>query len=171
MSPFDLLLAVAILLGDPEVPVDPRLSYLRPHVELIALEWELLDPTEPEGATLKEIQQRQRRLDGAPLAADVLRFPTGDTARSYRELTWAYKQWLETRQAGYPASGDDYRELIEEAEGIHWVWGLVVSARADNYCWTVREYLRELRDAIGECRYYSMDLPPPLPFWRFRRVE
>jgi len=89
MSPFDYLVAVALLTSTPE-SVEPSLTpeayvRLQPVLQTLAVKWEILDPREVRyvltrqedfASDLKLLQRRHRDLSGAPPLHDFCASPS-----------------------------------------------------------------------------------------------
>src|SRR5438093_1541624 len=66
----------------------------------------------------------------------------------------------------------ELRVALQETDHLYQVWDAVRDARCDYYYVTVRRLaLKRLRDLVGEEAYYSSNLPPCVPLWRFEQIR
>ena len=185
MFPFHYLLAVALLTAPPDAP-DPALNAdlydnLRPTLQNLAVEWEILDKrevryvlTRPEdfASDLKLLRRRYHELADAPPLSDCRRFPDRSTISDLLSFNRAYRQHLDSRQSVDLVRWWELREAIQETDRLYQVWDTVRDARCEYYYVTVRrQALKRLREMIGEEAYYSGQLPPYVPVWRFQRIN
>jgi hypothetical protein len=184
MFPLNYVLAVALL----SIPPDPKekpdvtgLATVRPTVQALALNWELLDPQECRytlsraedfAGDLKLLRRRHQDLADAPPLGDSLRFPPRALVNELLSFNRAYKQHLDSRQSLEVTSWWELHETLQEVDRLYVIWDLVRDARCDIYYVSVRrQALRKLREAIGADAYYSGNLPPHVPIWRFARID
>jgi hypothetical protein len=181
----DYLLAVILLTAPPDAPdreVSPdRYANLRPVLQKLAVEWEILDPrevkyklTRPEdfACDLKELRRRYQDLVDAPPLLDGQRFPDRAVISDLLAFNRAYRQQIDNRQAVELAHWWELREAVQEADRLYHIWDTLRDARCEYYYVTVRrQALKRLRDLIGEEAYYSGRLPPYVPVWRFQRID
>ncbi len=154
---------------------------VRPVLQSIAIEWELLDPREtryvlsrPEdfSGDLKLIRRRFGELHDAPPSQDCMRFPDRNLVNDLLKFNREYRQYLEARQATEAMYWWQLRETMVECDRIYQVWDMVREANCDYYYVTVRrQALKKLRDNLGDQAYYSGVLPPHVPVWRFARIN
>jgi hypothetical protein len=184
MFPYHHLLAAVLLTTPPEAappPVSPEeFAALRPTVQALAVEWEILDPREvrhilvrPEdfSENLLLLRQRYADLADAPLLCDGLRFPDRATVSDLLAFNRAYRQQIDVRG---PTSADaaEHRAALRETDELYQVWDTVRDARCEYYYVTVRrQALKKLRETLGDEAYYRGELPPFVPLWRFREVD
>jgi hypothetical protein len=185
MLRIDYLLAVCLLTTSPDSKETPTqlqaLAGLRPVIQALAMEWEILDPREvryilarPDdfAADLKLLRRRYRDFADAPALNDGLRFPDRELVNELLSFNRAYRQHLCTRQSVDLGRWWEYRAALQETEHLYQVWDTVRDARCDYYYVTVRrQALKKLRELIGEDAYYAGRLPPYVPLWRFQRVD
>jgi hypothetical protein len=185
MFGIDYLLAVALLTSPPDTE-DPVLSperyaAVRPMLQKLAVEWEILDPREVRykltraedfALDLKELRRRYQELADAPPLHDGQRFPDRATISDLLAFNRAYRQHLDNRQAVEPAHWWELREALQEADRLYQIWDTVRDARCEYYYVAVRrQALKRLRELIGEEAYFSGNLPPHVPLWRFQRID
>lgn len=194
MFPLDYVLAVALLASAPdcteasmiaekEEPADAYDAFVtvRPVLQTLALDWELLDPREtryvmnrPEDFTgdLKLLRRRYGELREAPPSYDCMRFPDRNLINELLKFNREYRQHLEARQASESMYWWELRESMIECDRIYQVWDLVREANCDYYYVTVRrQALKKLQESLGDQAYYSGVLPPHVPVWRFARIN
>jgi hypothetical protein len=185
MLGLDYVLALALLTappgtGDAAGPV-PAYVTLRPALQAVALQWEILDPREvryilsrPEdfSADLNLLRRRWRDLADAPPLCDGIRFPDRDTVNALLAFNRAYRQHLSLRQPVELAHWWDLRAALQETDLLYQIWDTVRDARCDYYYVTVRRHaLKKLRELLGDEAYYNGWLPPHVPLWRFQEID
>jgi hypothetical protein len=184
MFPLNYVLAVALLGIPPDSKDKPDiegLATVRPSVQALALSWELLDPQEcrytlsrPEdfAGDLKLLRRRYHDLADAPPLGDAIRFPHRNMVNELLAFNRAYRQHLDSRQSLEATSWWELHETLQEVDRLFVIWDLVRDARCDIYYVSVRrQALKKLREAIGPEAYYSGNLPPHVPIWRFARID
>ena len=194
MFPLDYVLAVALITATPPGPeaslhldaeeaADAYDAFVtvRPVLQAVAIEWELLDEREtryvmsrPEdfSGDLKLIRRRHGELHDAPLAHDCMRFPDRTLINELLKFNREYRQYLEARQATESIYWWELNETMLECDRIYKIWDLVREANCDYYYVTVRrQALKKLSETLGEEGYYAAMLPPHVPVWRFARIN
>jgi hypothetical protein len=181
----ELLLAAALLTQPPDTPEaapPPEMfEMLRMPLQLLALEWEILDQREIRyvlvraedfSSDLNLLRRRSSELVDAPSANDCMRFPDRSLVNEYLAFNRAYRQQLDMRQPGEPARWWELRTALQETDYLYQVWDTVRDARCEYYYVTVRrQALKRLREMLGEDAYYSGQLPPYVPLWRFQSIN
>lgn len=181
MTPFDCLLAVALLTAPPETvdPVQTPEAYagIRPVMQRLALQWEILDPQElpyllvrPEDffSDLNLLRRRYEELADAPPLSDAQRFPAIETITEYLTRNRAFKQTLEIRSSCDLHKSWEARATIQETDHLYQIWDSVRDARCEYFYISVRrQALKRVRDTVGPATYYAGKLPPAVPLWRF----
>jgi hypothetical protein len=184
MFSLSYLMALALLTTPPDAPEGAGLegyAYLRPTVQALAVQWEVLDPREvryilarPEDfvADLTLLRRRFQDLANAPNLSDGLRFPDRATVNDFLAFNRAYRQHIDVRQPVELAHWWELRTALQETDQLYQIWDMVRDARCDYYYVTVRrQALKRLRELIGEEDYYAGRLPPVVPVWRFQRIN
>jgi len=179
------VLAAALLsaaAGSPN-PAATRALYpvLKQPLQVLALRWEILDPREtryilarPEDflADLNLLRRRYRELANAPGVADSQRFPDRGAVNELLAFNRAFRQHIDVRKPLELLHGSELRTALRETDHLYKIWDAVRDARCDYYYITVRRLaLKRLRDLIGNEAYYSADLPPCVPLWRFQTLD
>jgi hypothetical protein len=132
----------------------------------------VLTRAEDFASDLKLLRRRFHELQGAPLVNDGLRFPERSTISDMLAFNRSYKQNLDNRLAVEAVRWWELQEAVQETDRLYQVWDLVRDARCDYYYVTVRrQALKRLRDMIGQEAYYSGNLPPYVPLWRFQTID
>jgi hypothetical protein len=177
----DALLAAALLTapaGSPE-PAGLRSLYpsLRGSLQTLAVRWEILDPREVRyilarqedfAADLNLLRRRYQELENAPRVGDCQRFPERTAVNDLLAFNRAYRQFIDMRQPVELIHWWDLRLAMQETDRLYQIWDTVRDARCDYYYVTVRrQALKHLRELVGEEDYYSGNLPPSVPLWRF----
>jgi hypothetical protein len=194
MFPLDYVLAVALLatapdcmeastIAEKEEAADAYDAFVtvRPVLQAVALEWELLDPREtryvmnrPEdfSGDVRLLRRRFSELHDAPPSFDCMRFPDRTLINELLKFNREYRQHLEARQATESLYWWELREGMLECDRIYQVWDMVREANCDYYYVTVRrQALKKLRENVGDPAFYSGVLPPHVPVWRFARIN
>ena len=110
MFSLSYLMALALLTTPPDGPEGAGLdgqAYLRPTLQTLAVQWEILDPREvryilarPEDfvSDLTLLRRRFQDLANAPNLSDGLRFPDRATVNDFLAFNRAYRQHIDVRQ-------------------------------------------------------------------------
>jgi hypothetical protein len=181
MFPFEYLLAVALLtapVDGPDPSVNPDLyANLQPTLQALAIRWEILDPrevryvlTRPEdfASDLKLLRRRYHDIQDAPPLFDCQRFPDRATISHLLAFNRAYRAHLDSRQSVELVHWWDLREAIQETDRLYQVWDTIRDARCEYYYVPFRrQALKRLRETLGPEAYYTGNLPPHVPLWRF----
>jgi hypothetical protein len=183
MSPAQLVLSL-VLLTTPEgrEAWTPKLhAAVAPKLRVLAVQWEILDPrelrymlTRPEDfyADLQLLYRRYENLADAPRLDDCLRFPDRATVNDLLAFNRAYRRHIDVRKPLELSRWWEYHSLLQETEQLYRIWDAVRDARCEYYYVTIRrEALKQLRELVGPEVYYSGQLPPPVPVWRFETIE
>lgn len=185
MFSYEYLLAVALLTVPPESPQPAGVAASDPLVRLalqaLAVQWEILDPREvryilarPEdfAADLNLLRRRYQDLVHAPSLQDCLRFPDRASVNDLLGFNRAYRQHVDVRQPVELAHWWGLRAALQETDQLYQIWDTVRDARCEYYYVTVRrQALKRLREMIGDEAYYSGNLPPCVPLWRFQEID
>lgn len=178
--PYHRAVAAALIDSPPGIPEPVPLDWEAVSAAVVreAVRRELMDPREATWlfrfreswtSELEIIRARRLELEGAPLAADAVRFPDRGTANDLIRFNRAYKTHLEARLHYEQDRADVIREAMGETEQLYRAWDAVRDARCDFYYLTVRrQALKRLRDLVGPDAYYAGEMPPHAPTWRFR---
>jgi hypothetical protein len=182
MLPLDHLLALALLTGAPESPVSANVVAMHASLKLplqaLAVQWEILDPRELRYilarredfvSDLNLLRRRQQELADAPPLADCLRFPERATVNDLLSFNRAYRQHMDVMQPIELVHSWEVRTALQETDHLYQIWDAVRDTRCEYYYVNVRrQQLKRLRELVGDRAYYSGNLPPCVPFWRFR---
>lgn len=181
----DYLLALALLTApaDSLETVEPveGFAQLAPIMQGLAVQMEILDPrevryilTRPDDfqGDLNLLRRRYLELADAPTLNDSLRLPDREAVNELLSFNRAYQQYVNTRQTVDLAHWWEYQSALQETEQLYQIWDTVRDARCDYYYVTVRRHaLKRLRELLGEEVYYSGQLPPHVPIWRFQAIN
>jgi hypothetical protein len=185
MGSFKLLIAAALLSTPAEdlnlQDVAKMYEPLAPSLRTLAVQWEILDPRELHHmlaheqdfeADLKALQERYRELRVAPPLAEALRFPGRDIVNDLLAFNRAYRQDLDSRLSLDVVHGEALRAALMETDQLYRIWDLVRDARCEYYYVTVRrQALQSLRETVGNVSFYTGQLPPHVPVWRFAKAD
>jgi hypothetical protein len=185
MFTYEYVLAMALLTAPPDTP-EPGYGAevfptLRAALQELAVDWEILDPREVRYVLAREedfesdlnlLRRRYQELNDAPPLNDCLRFPDRATINDLLSFNRAYRQHIDVRQPAEPARYWELRTALQETDELYLVWDTARDARCDYYYVTVRrQALKKLRDLIGMDAYYSGQMPPYVPLWRFQKID
>lgn len=180
---YNYILALAILTGNEDVADKADMfSNLKDAIVNVAVERELLDTRNETRFMLKNwncfqadidmIRQRYIELKDAPFVEDARRFPNKEYINELISFNRAFKANLEEYANCHNARRDEYSLVIKETERLYLLYDVVRDAQSDYYYVTVRRTaLLKLKGIIGNEAYYSGELPPHVPVWRFREVR
>jgi hypothetical protein len=185
MTPYDLILAAALLSvppGTPEEPPTPdRWPAVQEAIHKTAIRLEILDERETRyvlarvedfEADLDLLRRRNQELHDAPPLADAARFPGRDAVNQLIQFNRTYRTFLEGRQTWEADRAEVIGVALAETDRLYRVWDAVRDARCEFYYVTVRrQALKRLRDGLGDTAYETADLPPHVPAWRFREAR
>lgn len=185
MFGLDYLLAVVLLTAPSEalspVPLAGFYPAVRLPMQVLAVRGQILDPRETRyilarpddfASDLNLLRHRYRDLAQAPALEDSDRFPDRATVNELLAFNRAYRQHIDVRQPVELARSWELRGAVQESERLYQIWDTVRDARCDYYYVTVRrQALKRLRDLVGEEAYYSGNLPPCVPLWRFGQSD
>jgi hypothetical protein len=175
-----LSFALALLLAapdSPELPI-PERDWPRLRVELqrLCVGLEILDERELKYVLVERgnfendlnlLRRRYQDLADAPPLADAARFPDREQVGEYLVFNRSYKRWLEARQPIEVDRDAAIREALRETDRLYCVFDNVRDAGCAFYYSSVkRAALKRLREQLGEA-YYTGELPPFVPLWRF----
>lgn len=160
-------------------PPETRWPAISQAVQKVAVDWELLDKAECKylmhelkdfNVDLKILKSRCVTLKDAPRAIEAMRFPDRIFCSGQLSFNAAYQgHMIIARDCS--SDRDTYNDIIAEAKKLHTVWDAVRDSRCDYYHVTVRrEALAKLRGLIGDEAFYSGELPPCVPVWRFKEL-
>lgn len=174
----------ALLLTAPETAPVPAVEpqqwqMLRRSVRVLALQWELLDPREdrfqrPEHFALdvNVVRRRHQELVAAPRLQDGCRFPDKASVGQMLTFNRNYKRHLELMKPLLPDQSATVRAALNETDQLYRIWEKVYDARSEIYYIPVRrQALQQLRELVGDEAYYTGQLPPHVPIWRFQEVK
>jgi len=185
MIPLDYALAVALLATPAEsldlTGVSERFVTVRPTLQALAIQWEILDPREVRyvlmrsddfSGDLKLLRRRFQELADAPPLHDQMRFPDRALINDLLSFNRAYRQHLDNRQSMELTYWWELREILQEVDRLYTIWDTIRDARCDYYYVTVRrQALKKVKEMLGDEAYYNGQLPPHVPVWRFARID
>jgi len=185
MTPYDLVLAAALLAappGTPEVaPAPDRWPVVQAAIHHTAIALEILDERETRyvlaraedfETDLNLLRRRHVELADAPRVGDGARFPDRRAVNEFIHFNRAYRKNLEARQSWESDRADVIRIAVLETDRLYRVWDAVRDARCEFYYVTVRrQALKRLKESLGDESYAAGELPPYVPEWRFREAR
>jgi hypothetical protein len=180
-----LLMAAALLTSSWEAPAAEEAPDLyaevAPALRHLAMDWQFLDRrecdarlTEPEAfaADLDMLRERYQDLWNAPLVEEADRLPGRDIVCDLLDFNRSYQQALSSRLEVDTLHGDEVQAALAETDQLYRVWDKVRAARDERYFVTGRrEALQDLRTLVGQRAFYTGQLPPHVPLWRFPAAD
>ena len=177
------ILAFALLTASPTEPV-PAISAaswpeLQANLRLLATQWQIFDPREDRllraddlAQDLPVLRKRRNELIDAPNVHDSFRFPALPLAVECLSFNRAFRRTLERR---LPLECDrtyEIKQVLRETDELYKVWDAVRDSQCQIYFISVRrQALKNLRNMIGPEAYYTGQLPPHVPLWRFEEIK
>jgi hypothetical protein len=185
MSPSDLILAAMLLsapVGTPEqVPPPDRWQVIQSAIHQTAMEWEILDAREKRYVLAKPddfqedldfLRKRNIDLEDAPKVGESDRLPSRQAVNDNIRFNRAYRKNLETRLLWEPDRANVIGEAIRETEKLYKLWDAMRDAKCDYHYVTVRRLaLKKLKEMVGPEIYFTGELPPYVPDWRFAAMR
>lgn len=116
------------------------------------------------------LRNRRIRLAQAPSLAECRAYPaTQEEAVRAIQFNRAYKAHLELRQLWEPDRAELIRQAINETDTCYQAWSCVRDMKIPSCYLTVqRQAALELSRLIGAESFRRGELPPVVPYWRFR---
>jgi hypothetical protein len=178
----DLLLAIILLTtfpGTPEpMPSEEAFPSVRDAVQTVAIQWEILDPRETGYIFSKRsdfepdlnlLRRRYQSFRDAPRVEESERLPERKLVNDLVQFNRAFRKHLVELHSLEQDRAPLYEEVMIETDQLYKIWDAVRDARCDFYYITVRrQALVRLKEMLGDEEYYSVELPPNVPSWRFR---
>ena len=100
--------------------------------------------------------------------------PSMDRVNKARAMNRDYNDHIELRAALYPRDYYAYETILDENRELYEIWTLMYNlcwhSNFRNY-WAYRLELRDLREKLGPHAFYESRFPPPVPVWRFDKIE
>lgn len=172
---------MVLLTTDAPVHVEDGDALTRLTMQRVVISLELMDPregrytlTRPEDFVqdVNLLRRRYQELNDAPPVCDAIRFPDRQLVNELLAFNMQYKQFLEERLRIERVYRDDIEEALRENRWLYEVLDCARDTKTDYYYLTIRRTaLKKLRELIGSHAYYAGCLPPPVPVWRFRRID
>lgn len=142
----------------------------------VAVEWEILDPTEvkswfseqtvPTVSELDLLRSRWKELCDAPYLSEAKNLPSREMADDALSFNRAYQQDLWARDRIDALHRHWIRGVMQENDKLYWVWNHIRNAQSGhNHVTLRRQALKSLRELIGVQAYYSGRVPASVPMW------
>jgi hypothetical protein len=113
---------------------------------------------------------RKHRPDAlaCPPLADSRRLPSPVVIRQLLAFNGAHRQYLEARRWVRRHEWEELTEALCETDRLREIWQAAAEAASEEQIWICRRRaLLRLQELIGEEAYYTGNLPPCVPLWRF----
>jgi hypothetical protein len=177
------ILAIVLLTVSPAEPIPaiPAEGWpaLRAAIQQFAYQWQILDPREERllhqdelAADLMVLRRRYRELADAPSLNDCIRFPEKALAMECLSFNRAFHKAIEKRLPLEHDQAAALKEILRETDDLYKIWDAVRDARCEIYYVPVRrQALKQLRTLIGAEAYYTGQIPPHVPLWRFEEIK
>jgi hypothetical protein len=154
---------------------------LAPSLRALAIQWQIMDPRETGcllanahdfDTDLRTLQERYRELRYAPPVSEARRLPSRAVVGELLASNRLYRQGLEARLELDRVHSEDIQAAKAEAEQLYRIWDAVEAARSEFYNINVRrQALQQLREMVGDTAFYTGQLPPHVPVWRFPTID
>ena len=190
---YEYLFAVALLLTPPTEADYTQYDtpFMRRAIASVAVQFQILDKQEVKNddffapryrghcseayrldafsQAIVDLQQRRQQLQAAPFIEESMRFPPRNVIDDMLAFNRKYMEWLKNFHAIAPAwKKREIDVVISETEQLYQVWFKLREAQNGIYYVQVRRQMfSELRDLVGMRAFYSGELPPHVPIWRF----
>ena len=103
---------------------------------------------------------------------DLYRFPDHNTVIDARSFNLHFRNNLKERYTGHTEDDQLLDIIYEEAKTLYRLWDKLDDAQGDCYPTELRlSKLKSLRLALGEEAWMRGLMPPPVPVWRFKKIE
>lgn len=173
---FAFVLAVAVLMvleEGPDVPFnDPLLTALEPYIREIAVEQELIRPTDLISVypyCIQNLRRMRYQLYDAPYVDDLNRWPKGGEVQARLKYCTNYRNMLEGYTSWPEPVAIRAKEAWQACERIREAYDLLDDAQGKYISQPyIRLKLKALRKLIGEEDYYAGRLPPVIPYTEFK---
>jgi hypothetical protein len=108
-----------------------------------------------------------------PPPGDAYRLPPLAVLREGRLYNMRYRRHLDDRLLWEDRGRATIQMALDEATVLYWIWDDAEGAHPDFKCYGEAKaaYLRRLRLALGRDDYDKMELPPCVPYWRFKELK
>jgi len=181
MLAYEFALAVVLIAAPAHhVPLDALPAWSGPWRAVLvntALQMELLDRREVSGIfvephaflqDLELVQARFHELKLAPMLEECRRFANRDLVNDLLAFNRAYRSDLVAQMAIDQIRAEELRGALYETDQLYAVWNNLRDAQSEFYYVTVRRRaLLAVRQLAGDTAFYSGNLPPHVPVWRF----
>jgi hypothetical protein len=110
-------------------------------------------------------------LNHEPPISDLGRFPPPRYVERLRSFQAEYLEHLRARLSYQIHEREQILEAISETESLWAPWETLYDAQ---HAWSedwIRHHLAYLRMQLGMEDYLEGRMPPPVPVWRFRRID
>ncbi|MCI0639710.1 MAG: hypothetical protein L0Y72_26535 [Gemmataceae bacterium] len=185
MFTYELVIAAALVTAPADAASPKELPSwfmpLRAALVRVGIDAQILDRREEEIFLLKAqdfpadvhmLRRRYVEFLHAPLIEECGRFPNRETALDFVHFNRAYRTDLLARMTLDPVHAEELRGAVEETDRLFQIWDQVREARCGFYFVTVRrQALMLLRQLVGNEAFYTGQLPPHVPVWRFVTVR
>jgi hypothetical protein len=118
------------------------------------------------------VRRHWRALTSAPPLCDGDRLPPLPIIKQCRDFNHAYQRCLDLRRQVLLYREAELTGALDEARRLCCVWSLMETAACPTQSWAYRRRaLLALREQLGPEAYYSGEMPPCVPLWRFQDLD
>lgn len=119
------------------------------------------------------LRARYENIKDSPPFSDSIRWKSSyKNSHEYQLLTIKHLEWLKTRRTWIsPYQLAEWEAWNEETMCIYKAWDYLIGIQNLDNAYLVRQSMKELRALLGDRAYYAAEMPPPVPFWRFREIN
>ena len=144
----------------------------RPSLITFAIADEILDPretpfllyTDAVFSDMRMLQSRHRDFANTPRLDEADRFPDAKTIAMFMPWNRTLRNQLQNRLTVDVYHATEIRDAMVETDQLYQIWDALRDATCPYYYVPVRrQALITLRELIGAGRFYSGELPAPLP--------
>ncbi len=166
------------------VPVLPPaiVEAVYPYVQELAIDDEVMDKNElvyllsrPEtfAHDVALIRIRREEFKYMPRLAETSRFPDKRQVDKAKAFNRQYMEKVEFEIGIANSNTIEYwQDAKNETQKLWKVWDLLSDIQTDYYFVMYRrQALDKYREAVGWDQYMTVELPPFVPYWRFRRFD
>jgi hypothetical protein len=185
MSGTECVLAMVLLVAPPGSPAPEvtaeEFPTLQAALHQCGVDWEILDPRETKyvltrledfQADLDLLRKRYHDLKDVPRVSDSVRFPERTAVNEMLSFNRQFRKHLESTSLIESHRANYFGQAMQETDRLYQIWDSVRDARCDFYYVTVRrQAMKKLKMLIGNEAYFSGELPPYIPTWRFQEMN
>lgn len=147
----------------------------------VAINLELMDPRETNflinrtgdfESDVNILRRRNEDLRDAPKMTDALRLPERGAVNEMCSFNRAFRIHVERQMVINKDREEIHKDILKETDHLFAVWDAIRDARCESfYVMTRRMAMKRLVRLIGDEAFYTLNLPPYVPVWRFQEQK